>query len=57
MKQRDLVKMLKRAGFKLKRHGGNHDTYQRGSDFENVPRHREIDEMTARGIIKKWGLK
>ncbi len=27
MKQADLVKKLKKAGFWLERHGGNHDIY------------------------------
>ena len=57
MKQRDLIKMLEKAGFQFKEHGGNHDTYKRGSDTEQVPRHREINEITAKQIIKKWGLK
>jgi hypothetical protein len=25
-------------------------------DVEMIPRHREINEITARGIFKKWGL-
>ena len=57
MKQRILVKKLKRAGFVFGRHGGNHDIYVRGSEVEKVPRHKEIDEKLARGIMKKWGLK
>lgn len=57
MKQRDLVKKLLEAGFEFKEHGGNHDTYKRGSDTEQIPRHREINEITAKKILKKWGLK
>ncbi len=57
MKQRDLIKKLKKAGFELKRHGGNHDTYQRGKDITQVPRHKEINEVTAMKILEKWGLK
>lgn len=56
MKQRDLVKKLESAGFEFKRHGGSHDVYVRGSDEEQVPRHKEIDERLARAIIRKWGL-
>ncbi|MCC8014470.1 MAG: type II toxin-antitoxin system HicA family toxin [Eubacterium sp.] len=56
MKQRDLIKKLEAAGFEFKGHGGNHDTYQRGSDIEQVPRHKEINEITAKKILKKWGL-
>lgn len=57
MKQRDLIKKLEDAGFKLDRHGANHDIYKRGTDEEKVPRHREINEKLAKGILRKWGLK
>ena len=57
MKRRDLIKKLEDAGFRFKEHGGNHDTYKRGSDTEQVPRHTEINEITAKRILKKWGLK
>ena len=51
-----MIKKLEAAGFTLERHGGNHDVYVRGSDEEQVPRHKEIDERLARAIIRKWGL-
>lgn len=57
LKQRDLIKKLEEAGFRFKEHGGNHDTYKRGSDTEQVPRHKEINENTAKRILRKWGLK
>lgn len=57
MKQRDLIRMLEDAGFVFKEHGGNHDTYRRGKDIEQVPRHKEINEITAKRILRKWGLK
>ena len=56
MKQRDLVKKLEAAGFRFKEHGGNHDTYKRGNETEQVPRHKEINEITAKKILRKWGL-
>lgn len=56
MKQRDLVKKLEDAGFHFKEHGGNHDTYKRGSDTEQVPRHKELNEITAKKDIKKVGV-
>ena len=56
MKQRELVKKLEAAGFKLERHGGNHDVYVRGEDTEQIPRHKEINEILAKAIIRKWGL-
>ena len=43
--------------FVFKEHEGNHDTYRRGGDIEQVPRHTEINEITARRILKKWGIK
>ena len=56
MKQRDLVKKLESIGFEFCRHGGNHDVYRRGSDEEQIPRHKEINEMLAKAILRKWGL-
>lgn len=56
MKQKDLVKKLVSAGFKFERHGGNHDVYKRGNDEEIIPRHKEINENLANGILRKWGL-
>ena len=56
MKQRVLIKKLEKAGFIFLRHGGNHDVYVRGTDEEQIPRHKEINERLARAIIKKWRL-
>ena len=56
MKYRDLVRKLEKIGFKCERHGGNHDVYRRGSEEEQIPRHREVNERLARAILKKWGL-
>ena len=56
MKRRDLIKKLEANGFKFDRHGGDHDIYKRGSDEEQIPRHKEINERLARHLIKKWGL-
>ena len=57
MKRRDLIKKLEKAGFKLTRHGGKHDIYIRENDCEKVPRHRELNEKTARTILKRWKLR
>ena len=54
MKQRELIKKLEAAGFEFSRHGGNHDVYVRGSDIEQIPRHKEINEMLAKAILRKW---
>lgn len=56
MKQRDSARKLKKIGFKFERHGGNYDIYRRGSDIEQIPRHKEINEQLAKAILRKWGL-
>ena len=56
MKQRDLIKKLKKFGFRFERHGGDHDIYRRGSETEQIPRHKEINEHLAKAILRKWGL-
>lgn len=56
MKQRDLIKKLESIGFQFERHGGDHDIYRRGNDIEKVPRHKEINEMLAKAILRKWGM-
>lgn len=57
MKTRDLIKLLEQNGFKLKRKGGNHLIFQRGSERESIVHHRETDEELAKAIIKRRGLK
>ncbi|WP_363319092.1 type II toxin-antitoxin system HicA family toxin [Desulfosporosinus sp.] len=62
MKRRDLVKKLESAGWYLKRHGDEHDIYKHDNPVETknsvqVPRHREINEVTAKQILKDAGLK
>jgi len=57
MKTRDLVKMFKKNGWWLLRHGGNHDIYTNGKETEEIVRHREMNERLAKAIIRKHGLK
>jgi mRNA interferase HicA len=38
---------------RLLRHGANHDLYELGSVRLTVPRHTEINEITAKGIIRE----
>lgn len=58
MKQIELLDELrriakeKRATLEFVRHGGNHDHYQIRKTRLIVPRHREVPEHTARGIIR-----
>ncbi|MBI3535519.1 MAG: type II toxin-antitoxin system HicA family toxin [Deltaproteobacteria bacterium] len=53
MKKRDLEKILKTMGWSFLREGGNHEIWTNGVDTEAVPRHSEINENTAKGIIKR----
>lgn len=57
MKRRDLVKRLKRSGWYFKRRGGNHDIYTNGQRNEPISRTREIDEVIAKDILKRNGIK
>jgi mRNA interferase HicA len=53
VKKRDLEKSLSKMGWKIKSHGGNHDIWSRGDMIMPIPRHREINEMTAKAILRK----
>ena len=57
MKRRELVKMLEKNGWYIKRNGANHDIYTDGDRMEPIPRHPDINERLARNIIEKLGLK
>ena len=56
MKRRDLIKLLEKNGWYLKRNGSNHDLYTNGVKTEPIPRHSEINEKLVQAIIKKLGL-
>jgi len=55
MKRQELIARIQDAGVIFIRHGGKHDWYHnpRTQASQPVPRHREINEMLARSIIKK----
>lgn len=57
MKRSDLIDLLEKNGWQLKRNGTNHDIYTDGKNMEPIPRHREISENLAKAIIKRRGLK
>lgn len=57
MKRKDLVRLLLDNGWWLLREGANHDIYTNGQRSEPIPRHREINELLAKAIIKRQGLK
>jgi len=52
MKRKDLEKKLSSFGWWFHRHGGSHDRWTNGEDFESVPRHTEIDERLAKKIVR-----
>ena len=56
MKRKSLIRSLESNGFTLRRNGGDHDIYGKDDIIVAVPRHTEIKEPTARGILKKAGL-
>lgn len=56
MKRRDLIKLLEKNGWYLKRYGGDHDIYSNGKERIPIPRHSEINERLAQSILKKLGM-
>ena len=54
MKRRDLVAELERMGCVLLRIGAKHDIYHnpKSGKSEPVPRHREVNELLAKKILK-----
>ena len=57
MKRTDLEKLLRKNGWWLERHGGNHDVWTNGAQHETIARHTEISEALAKAIIKRRDLK
>lgn len=57
MKRRELIKKLESNGWWLMRSGSNHDIYTNGTKCEPIPRHPDINEILAKAIIKRQGLK
>lgn len=58
MKRRDLVKQLEASGYQLIRDEGDHTVFQKPNARPvSVPRHREINENTAKAILRVAGLR
>ena len=61
MEKRDLLRQLAAIahagglGFRLLREGRNHEIWALGSERLVIPRHREINEYTASGILAEAG--
>lgn len=51
MKRRDVEKILRERGW-WQVEGAKHDKWTNGIIATTVPRHSEINEFTAKGIIK-----
>ena len=57
MKRGDLIKKLETKGYRLDRDDGNHSIDEKkGCRPVQVPRHREINENTAKAILKAAGI-
>ena len=54
MKRKDLIKHLRRHGCELLREGRGHSVWVNPANDQQatVPRHREINEYTARSICR-----
>jgi len=57
MTRRDLEKRLHEMSWRMIRHGARHDVSARGDNETVVPRHGEINEYTARAILREAGGK
>jgi len=55
LKHTKLIAEVQAAGFWLKRHGGEHDIFTNGQISVSIPRHKEVNENTAKAILKKVG--
>ena len=53
MKHRDLTNRLREMGYWLKQNKGPHEKWTNGPQTVAVPRHKEINEITALKILKK----
>lgn len=59
MKRKDIDKLLRKAGWSIL-HGGSHDLAQhpqRPGVKIPIPRHAEVNEQTARAILRQAGIR
>ena len=57
LKRKDLIKKLEENGWYFSRHGSKHDIYTNGKRNESISRQLEIDEMLAKKILSRNGIK
>jgi len=53
VKRRDIERRPLELGWRIVRHGARHDVWARGDDELVVPRHSEINEYTAKAILRQ----
>jgi len=54
VKRRDIIRELERLGYKMIRDDGNHTIfYMLGKRVEQVPRHNEVNERTAKKLLER----
>jgi len=57
MKRRDIIKKLEEVGYSVLRDKGDHMVlYKKGKPLASIPRHKEINENTAKTILKQAGI-
>ncbi|MDX1944122.1 MAG: type II toxin-antitoxin system HicA family toxin [Pirellulaceae bacterium] len=58
MKRTDLIRYLRRQGCQLSREGRSHSVWVNPANSRQttVPRHREINEYTARAICRQLDI-
>lgn len=58
MKDKDLLNLLKKNGWEIKRIQGSHHIMQKGSQTETIPVHgRDVPTGLLNAILKRTGLK
>ena len=62
MKRRDLVKLIELAGYTAVREGDHTNFYNPHAQDPSrkliqIPRHKEVNELTAKKILKDAGLR
>jgi len=52
VKHRDLIRELQELGWWQLQNSGPHEKWTNGQDCKAVPRHKEINEFTAKSILR-----
>ena len=55
MKSRIVIKAIEEQGYRFLRHGSRHDIYTNGENDIQIPRHKDINEQTAKDILRQAG--